>query len=126
MKTILVVGSFALLASVVAGCGDSGDLGGKAVTAADKVSIVGVWNCVTKSSDGTPDMADSKTFGADGQYSSSRFPEGKGYGYRLEGDKLIVSMPSGDWTEKVKRLAADALEYSNEKSGQTTTVSCKK
>lgn len=126
MKTTLVVGSVSLLAAMIAGCGDSGDAGGKAVTEANKASIIGVWNCVTKSGDGTPDMADSKTFGADGKYSSSKFPEGKSYEYRLAGDKLIVSMPSGDWTENVKRLTASALEYSNEKSAMTTSVSCQK
>lgn len=126
MKTTWSIGFVSLLAASIAGCGDSGGFGGKAVSEENKGAIVGVWNCVTKAGSGVPDMSDSKTFGADGLYSSSKFPEGKSYAYRLEGDQLIVAVRSRDWAEKITRLTADTLEYHKEMSGKTTSVSCRK
>ena len=48
----------------------------------------------------------------------SKAPEGKKYKYRLEGDKLIVTLPYGDWTDKITRLTNDALEHYSDKTGK--------
>ena len=120
MKIVLVFGTVALLSFAISGCNNSGVSSGG--------SVVGVWDCLTKSEDGSlnSDVSDIKTFKADGQYSSSKAPEGKSYKYRLEGDKLIFSFSYGDWIEKVTRLTNDSLEYYNDKSGKPVKTSCKK
>jgi hypothetical protein len=120
MKIVLVFGTVTLLSFIIAGCNNSSESTG--------VSIVGVWDCQTNS-EGSPsnlNLSDTKTFSADGQYSSSKFPEGKKYKYRLDGDKLITSLPYGDWIEKVTSLTNDSLEYYNDKSGKPVKVSCQK
>ena len=120
MKIVLAVGTISLLSCVLSGCSDSSE--------SSVASIVGTWNCETKGDDSTSsmNMSDTKTFSADGQYASSKFPDGKKYHYRLEGDKLITSFPYGDWVEKVTSLTSDSLEYFNDKSGKPVKVSCKK
>lgn len=120
MKIVLVFGAVTLLSFMASGCSKSSISSG--------TSIVGVWNCHTKSEDASlnSDVSDIKTFNADGQYSSSKAPEGKSYKYRMEGDKLIFSFSYGDWTEKVTRLTNDSLEYYNDKSGKPVKVGCQK
>jgi len=120
MKIVLVFGTVTLLSFMISGCNNSSvSTGG---------SIVGVWDCHTKSEDGASNsnVADTKTFNADGQYFSSKAPEGKSYKYRLEGDKLIFTFSYGDWDEKVTRLTNDSLEYYNDKSGKPVKASCRK
>lgn len=89
-------------------------------------AIVGVWKCVTKDGESAKTLSDNQTFSADGWYSSSRSPEGKKYKYRLKGDELVITMPYGDWAQKVTRLTSGDLEYSSGKSDPPTKVSCQK
>ena len=120
MKKAFVIGTFTVLSLLVTGCNKSVDPTGKA--------IVGAWDCHTTSAESSANinLADTKTFGADGQFSSSKFPVGKTYKYRLEGDKLITVLPQGDWIEKVTNLTTNSLEYFNDKSGKPINVSCQK
>ena len=116
MRIVVVSGAVALLL----GCHNSG-------ISAD-ASIVGVWDCQTRGEEGPPNstVSDIKAFDADGQYSSSKAPEGKQYKYRLEGDKLVIAFPQRDWTEKITRLTKDSLEYYNDMSGKPVKASCKR
>ena len=125
MKTILVLGVVSVLTSIISGCNNpSIPAGGSGSGGA--ATLVGTWNCVTKSEGGPAEVSDSKTFSADGSYSSSKYPEGKKYPYQLDGDKLIVSMHGEKWTEKLTTLTANSLEYYNDKSGQPVKVICTK
>lgn len=125
MRTVLVVGTFALLASMISGCNNSSapTAGGGADNA---TAIVGVWKCLTKEGASGAGLSENQTFTADGWYSSSQFPEGKKYKYRLKGDELVIAMSYGDWTQKVTRLTNNALEYNSGKADQPTRVSCQK
>jgi hypothetical protein len=118
MKTVVYFGIFTLFS--MTGCYHSSE-----PKAAD---ILGVWECHTRSESITPmtDMQDTKTFTAEGIYSSSKFPEGKNYKYRLDKDKLIVTFPKGDWVESISNLTSASLEYFNNKAGYPLKVSCHK
>ncbi|OGT00249.1 MAG: hypothetical protein A3F73_09895 [Gallionellales bacterium RIFCSPLOWO2_12_FULL_59_22] len=120
MKIVFVFGTVILLSSMISACNKSGISAG--------ASIVGVWDCNTMSEDGpqNSNVPDTKTFSADGQYSSSKAPEGKKYKYSLEGDKLTISFTQRDWIEKITRLTKDSLEYYNDMSGKPVKASCKK
>ncbi len=120
MKVVLFIGAAILSSVTISGC-DSGIAPG--------ASVVGVWDCHlrTESGPSKTDLSDIKTFKDNQEYSSSRAPEGKVFKYRLEGNKLIFSLPYGDWTENVTRLTNDTLEYySNDKSGAAVKTSCTK
>ncbi len=120
MKVVFVFGAAILSSVMISGC-DSGIAPG--------ASVVGVWDCHIRTESGSSksDLSDTKTFKDNQEYSSSRAPEGKVFKYRLEGNKLIFTLPYGDWAEKVTRLTNDTLEYySNDKSGAAVKTSCTK
>lgn len=120
MKFVLFLGTVALSSFIISGCNKS--------SASAGASVAGVWDCHIVS-EGTPlnsDVSDTKTFTADGLYSSSKAPEGKRYNYRLNGNELIFSFPYGEWVEKVTRLTNDSLEYYNDKSGKPVKTSCQR
>ena len=125
MKSVFFLGTVSLLASFISGCNNSTSPAGGS-SPANAATLVGEWKCATKSADSPSELPDNKTFSAEGWYSSSKFPEGKKYQYRLDGNKLTVSMPTGEWTEKITALTAGVLEYYNDKSGKPIKVSCQK
>lgn len=120
MKNVVLLATVAVFSFIISGCNKSSAPAG--------ATVVGTWDCTTKS-EGDPanlTVSDTKTFGADGQYSSSKAPEGKSYKYRLDGDKLIFSFPYGEWIEKVTSMTNDSLEYYNDKSGKPVKTACQK
>lgn len=125
MKAVFAIGTGSLLISMMFGCSDSNIFSG-GNPSENKAALVGVWNCLTKVGDTATGLADDKTFSADGWYTSSKFPEGKKYGYSVDGHKLIISFPTRSWTENVTRLTNGSLEYSSGKPGQLTSVTCQK
>lgn len=125
MKAAFAIGAATALFFVTLGCGNATTVSGGG-RADNRTVLAGTWSCLTKSRDAAAGLTDDKTFSADGWHSSSKFPEGKKYAYRLDGFKLIVSYPTGDWTGNVIRLTATSLEYYSGKPGQLTDVTCQK
>jgi hypothetical protein len=72
-----------------------------------------------------PDVRDAQTFTADGWFSSTKYPEGKKYKYRLDGDKLLIAFPTHEWSGKVTTLSSDSLQYDGDAAGESK-VNCKK
>ncbi|MDD5175930.1 MAG: hypothetical protein PHQ05_05865 [Sterolibacterium sp.] len=125
MKTMFAMGIGSLLISVISGCGDSAMFPGRPL-AENKPAIIGKWSCLTRIRDPALELADDKTFSADGWYASSRFPEGKKYGYRVDGHRLIISIPVGERIGNILKLTNGSLEYYSGKPGHLTSVACQK
>lgn len=94
--------------------------------AINKSDLVGTWECLTRTRAMGVAFTDDKAFGADDWHTSTKFPEGKKYAYRLDRGNLVVTFRVGEQIEKVIRLTPEVLELYRGSPGQITSVTCRK